>query len=778
MSTEAMSGKARANRRRPLLALALLTLAAILVPPPAALAEPVRPVGPSLPVGNPATDSSLAVVADGGYVVVGRTAEGGGSGSVWLQRVGADDRLVDPPRHVGTDRDSRFFGSTAPVVGTAADGSIVVAWTAPGNHVNTTIHVRLFDAAGRPRSSAFRVSGGLESMLPELAVAPDGSFVVGWTGLTDGRNPDAFARRFAPDGSPVGERFLLHDDTHRDQILGGLALAPDGRLAAVFDSWEGEGLFFEVLLSLFAPDGTPELLDARVNVLPELAWASQYEATVVRLADGRWLVVFAGPAEHGETLVQHSVFGRLFTPEGSPLGPETVLPQVLSGEQRRPAAAPLADGGFVVLWTEDCPLFGDVDCSLPESYRDGSFAGVYGRAFDATGEAAGDDFRVSGLAEGSQMRPAIAAGPAGDVVATWTHQPIDGEIFHRSVWTRRLAAPCEAGASTLCLGDGRFRAEVEWHDFFGNQGDGVAEARDDLWGTFWFFDPDNLELAVKLIDGRAVNGRWWIFSASLSNVEYTLRLTDTANGRVATYHNPSGTFASRGDTAAFGDVEAATPEDPVETGGATAAAGAPAGRSVRGPPTFPHRSAATGGGRYATVGTGIADAGRTPPPRTPRATSPAAATPRPSRRPPGRRPAADAPGPSRAGARHLRPGRPTAPAVPRRRVVRLRREPGTIDGERSGDEQPAEGPDGFGRAHRGAGRHRRARRRHLRRRGRPRRRGAERAGAVRRRLRELPRHRRARRASRHGRLRRAAAGLHRLQLRHPRAGRGLVRRRP
>ena len=70
-------------------------------------------------------------------------------------------------------------------------------------------------------------------------------------------------------------------------------------------------------------------------------------------------------------------------------------------------------------------------------------------------------------------------------------------------------------------------------------------------GTFWFFDAANVELVLKVLDGTHVNGRHWVFYGALSNVEYTITVTDTSTGAVKTYHNPAGRFASAGDTQAF-----------------------------------------------------------------------------------------------------------------------------------------------------------------------------------------------------------------------------------
>lgn len=111
---------------------------------------------------------------------------------------------------------------------------------------------------------------------------------------------------------------------------------------------------------------------------------------------------------------------------------------------------------------------------------------------------------------------------------------------------------CDEDMDTLCLLDGRFQAEVEWTDFQDQSGSGrVSDVRTAKTGVFYFFDPENLEITVKALDGRGHNGRFWIFYGSLTNVEFELTVTDTTTGLTKVYENPSGNFASVGDTTAF-----------------------------------------------------------------------------------------------------------------------------------------------------------------------------------------------------------------------------------
>ncbi|HEX7184794.1 MAG TPA: ELWxxDGT repeat protein [Thermoanaerobaculia bacterium] len=110
---------------------------------------------------------------------------------------------------------------------------------------------------------------------------------------------------------------------------------------------------------------------------------------------------------------------------------------------------------------------------------------------------------------------------------------------------------CQAGPERLCLNDNRFAVEVSWRDFQNRTGKGKAVSLTADTGYFWFFDDANVELVTKVLDGRASNGKHWFFYGALSNVEYTVTVTDTQTGRIKTYTNPRGRFASVGDTQAF-----------------------------------------------------------------------------------------------------------------------------------------------------------------------------------------------------------------------------------
>lgn len=111
---------------------------------------------------------------------------------------------------------------------------------------------------------------------------------------------------------------------------------------------------------------------------------------------------------------------------------------------------------------------------------------------------------------------------------------------------------CVSENQAFCVQNGRFRVEAAWTTITGS-GFGQAQALTTETGIFWFFNSNNVELVVKVLDGRAINGHWWVFFGALSDVDYTIKVTDTVTGDVKVFHNPQGTLASVADIQAFVD---------------------------------------------------------------------------------------------------------------------------------------------------------------------------------------------------------------------------------
>jgi len=168
--------------------------------------------------------------------------------------------------------------------------------------------------------------------------------------------------------------------------------------------------------------------------------------------------------------------------------------------------------------------------------------------------------------------PPLGVFRSTDAAATWL--PVNEGLTSPEVWALAIdpvspsavyagtsrggvfrlatAGPNICGAGALCLQAGRFEVQASW-----KTGPSTVSVLahpmtlTDSTGAFWFFDSDNIELVVKVLDGRSVNGKLWVLYGALSNVEYNITVMDTVTGAVKTYFNPQGQLASVADTGAF-----------------------------------------------------------------------------------------------------------------------------------------------------------------------------------------------------------------------------------
>ena len=103
---------------------------------------------------------------------------------------------------------------------------------------------------------------------------------------------------------------------------------------------------------------------------------------------------------------------------------------------------------------------------------------------------------------------------------------------------------CAHGEANRCLRNSRYGIAVDWFaaDGRGGPATGVHAGTDDS-GLFRFFDGDNWEVLVKVLDGCETNGHVWVFAASTTDLGYVIRVTDTATGDKREYRNEPGNAA-------------------------------------------------------------------------------------------------------------------------------------------------------------------------------------------------------------------------------------------
>ena len=99
---------------------------------------------------------------------------------------------------------------------------------------------------------------------------------------------------------------------------------------------------------------------------------------------------------------------------------------------------------------------------------------------------------------------------------------------------------CTADDGTLCLFQGRFKVQASFKDYGGTSGSGRAQAISSDSGYFWFFEPGNVEVVAKIVNSCSYGSNLSIYASGLTDVETTIKVTDTKNGTYKEYRKQLG----------------------------------------------------------------------------------------------------------------------------------------------------------------------------------------------------------------------------------------------
>ncbi|MFL6264433.1 MAG: hypothetical protein ACJ76Y_32490 [Thermoanaerobaculia bacterium] len=477
-----------------------------------------------------------------------------------------------------------------PAVAVGPDGGFMVVWQGPP----AGLQGRLYDAAGRPRGGEIVLAASSQPEQPRVAADVSGRFLVVWNDAGQVKG-----RLFGPDGQPATEEIAV-GFSPRQPGLPDVVADPAGGFLVAWPEYGDDTLRLLRFSALGKPMGSEVALarrgsDVRLAAYPVgggfvLAWIESFgflETNVLALRldssarpigtaaaranidvqrrngyhqapvpvvhpDGGFSVVWT--TRIGTLLPQSlGIYARRYGADGQPAG---LVRQVSEGYgigDWKGNAVALPSGRVMVLWYEQRTE--DVD------------GGTFARLFDASWQPLGSSFRINTYTQNLQILPAAAADAAGNVVAAWTSTvpspplipELPPEFFGTGqdgdgsgVFAQRFTTASCPGTDQLCLNGGRFHVAVQYTDpRSGETRPGQAAPLTGDSGAFWFFAPSNAELLIKVLDARPVNGHFWVFYGALSDVEYTITVTDTVTGKRRTYHNDLHHQGSRSDVTAF-----------------------------------------------------------------------------------------------------------------------------------------------------------------------------------------------------------------------------------
>jgi hypothetical protein len=502
----------------------------------AAEEAPIVPVDAVRPQ-NPKT----VYFRDGGKAVFWQQ-DGPGGIIICAQFFDAQDQPLTSPLLI-----NERLGATAfPTGGFDPNGNAVIWWTFFDQAAITTsddgrveLHAaagpsvvgRTFSLNGAPLSGEIEVGTGQQ---PESSSARSGEQTLTWN---DGGA--ILTQVFGPGGNPIGPPVILNLPG------GGVGSPSDPQAATVASGGEGQtiatsasgdyvvvwrqasGSARGIMSRRFSDTGQPKGPVQVVDFSP-----AALNPAVGMDAAGNYVVAWEVPTDTGRV-----IFAARFDAEGRSRSGVFLASSAQGTQQSKPRVDVNEAGDFVIAWEEQPAVV------LPGATAQGT--SIVGRTFSANGQARQEDQVLAGPEPNNDpANPDVTINENDDVTVVFerrrTNQQSRG-IFRREIDFVPPTETCTQTGTEQCLRTDRFRVSALFEQPNNRHVSSASAVRlTGDTGYFTFFDPSNVEAVVKVLNGCAINGRFWVFAAGLTNVEVTLRVDDVITGRSVSYFNRRG----------------------------------------------------------------------------------------------------------------------------------------------------------------------------------------------------------------------------------------------
>ena len=316
------------------------------------------------------------------------------------------------------------------------------------------------------------------SVEPTITSLVNGEFLVTWTDIgqtgVDVSGSGIRGELFGANGVGIGGDFGINSTLAQDQFSSTCTgLANGGFVVAWTDASAsgGDTSGDSIRAQVFAANGASVGAEFLVNTTTT---GAQFQPTIAGLANGKFVVAWTDGSQALGTGVT-SIRAQIFNADGTQFHSEFLV-DTAATTQSEPKVTALVGGGFVMAW---------------DGTGDGSGEAINAKAFNADGAAVGSEFVVDAIGQGAQFFPSITALSDGGYVVAWTDQSLaapdsDGnsvraQVFHADgakVGGEFLVNTTTANSQMLVsiagLVDGRFVAA--WYDNSQTGGDTLGSA--------------------------------------------------------------------------------------------------------------------------------------------------------------------------------------------------------------------------------------------------------------------------------------------------------------
>lgn len=214
----------------------------------------------------------------------------------------------------------------------------------------------------------------------------------------------------------IGLEFQINTVITDDQRRPSIALGAGGHFVVAWTDYRQDGWSGGIFARRYDASATPiEPREFQVNVHTV---GRQSIPSVASDAQGGFVVAWMDSGQDGSGW---GVFARRYDAAGTVLGAhEFRVNAYTTADQFGPSVASTPSGDFVIVWG---------DGGGPSGGLDGSVGGVFGRRYDASGEAQGNEFIVNSYTTGQQTYPAVTSDAKGNFIVVWQSNGQDGSGY-------------------------------------------------------------------------------------------------------------------------------------------------------------------------------------------------------------------------------------------------------------------------------------------------------------------------------------------------------------
>jgi hypothetical protein len=353
-------------------------------------------------------NSEIVALPNGGFLVTWQGGDAAGSVGINGQVYNSAGLKVGSSFVINT---TTLNSQNTPDIAVFPDGGFVVAWSdnsGLGNDlVDYGIKAQVFDATGAKVGTEFQVnSAGMNSQtIPVVDVLASGGFVISWSDASleggDASGSSVKAQVFLPSSGAVTDIALSHISVSETSV-GNLIVGTLSATGAV-NTVHSYKIVSDSTGGAFRIEGDKLVINNNHRLDFETATSATLKIRATG-ADGNSFDEVISVAVTDE--VNETRYRAL---------DEVLVNGITANAQTQSAMAALMTGGYVAVWTDNS-----------QTAADTSNTGVKAQLHDASGNKIGAEFLVNTTVALGQDQPSVASLSSGGFVVTWRDGSLSG----------------------------------------------------------------------------------------------------------------------------------------------------------------------------------------------------------------------------------------------------------------------------------------------------------------------------------------------------------------